>query len=111
MRFCLMLSNKGVLDGKRFLKTETVEAMIRDQLPEAVGEIDRRPEGRGFGLGFAMTLDPVRNGHPTSPGTFYWGGLASTSLLISCSRNAAYSANDLPKQCRGWKASRENDSP
>ena len=39
-------------------------------------------EGVGFGLGFARKLDPVRNGYPASPGTFYWGGIASTLFWV-----------------------------
>ena len=82
MRFCLMLSNNGVLDGNRFLKRETVEAMIRNQLPEGVGEIDRRPEGRGFGLGFAVRtrkIDTV----PSSIGEYEWLGGAGTEYWLS----------------------------
>ena len=82
MRFCLMLSNKGVLDGKRFLKTETVEAMIRDQLPESVGEIDRRPEGRGFGLGFAVRTRKIASA-PSSVGEYEWLGGAGTEYWLS----------------------------
>lgn len=82
MRFCIMLSNNGVLDGNRFLKRETVEAMIRNQLPEGVGEIDRRPEGRGFGLGFAVRtrkIDTV----PSSIGEYEWLGGAGTEYWLS----------------------------
>ena len=82
MRFCLMLSNKGVLDGKRFLKTKTVEGMIRDQLPEAVGEIDRRPEGRGFGLGFAVRTRKIES-VPSSVGEYEWLGGAGTEYWLS----------------------------
>ena len=82
MRFCIMLSNNGVLDGNRFLKRETVEAMIRNQLPEGGGEIDRRPEGRGFGLGFAVRtrkIDTV----PSSIGEYEWLGGAGTEYWLS----------------------------
>ena len=37
-------------------KAETVEMMTRNQLPEGVGEISRKPAGRGFGLGFAFRI-------------------------------------------------------
>ena len=39
-------------------------------------------EGVGFGLGFASTIDPVCNGHPVSPGIYFWGGLASTLFWV-----------------------------
>ena len=82
MRFCIMLSNNGVLDGNRFLKRETVEAMIRNQLPEGVGEIDRRPEGRGFGLGFAVRTRKI-NTVPSSIGEYEWLGGAGTEYWLS----------------------------
>ena len=39
-------------------------------------------DGVGFGLGFANSLDPVRNGHPGSAGSYFWGGLASTLFWV-----------------------------
>ena len=77
-----MLSNKGELDGKRFLKRENVEAMIRDQLPEGVGEIDRRPEGRGFGLGLAVRTRKIDSA-PSSVGEYEWLGGTGTEYWLS----------------------------
>jgi CubicO group peptidase (beta-lactamase class C family) len=82
MRFCLMLSNKGVLDGKRLLKTETIEEMTRNQLPKGVGEISYRPKGRGFGLGFAIRIR--KTGSPASSlGEYEWLGGGGTEFWIS----------------------------
>src|SRR3546814_3314074 len=39
-------------------------------------------EGVGFGLGFAVTLDPARAGIPGSAGDFYWGGMFSTGFFV-----------------------------
>ncbi len=75
MRFCRMLLNKGQLDGKRLLRSETVEMMTSDQLPDGVG----RGNGGGFGLGFS-----VRTIDGKSPkGEYGWGGAASTHFWIS----------------------------
>src|SRR3546814_1140096 len=38
--------------------------------------------GVGFGLGFAVTLDPARAGIPGSAGDFYWGGMFSTGFFV-----------------------------
>jgi len=39
-------------------------------------------QGVGFGLGFAMTTDPVRCGISSSPGEYWWGGMASTAFWV-----------------------------
>ena len=81
MRFCLMLSNQGELDGVRLLQAETVHAMTRNQLPVAVGEISRKPEGRGFGLGFAVRVRRVPSA-PSSLGEYEWLGGAGTEFWL-----------------------------
>ena len=39
-------------------------------------------DGIGFGLGFAVVLDPVKASIITSPGEHHWGGAASTFFWI-----------------------------
>jgi CubicO group peptidase (beta-lactamase class C family) len=39
-------------------------------------------EGVGFGLGFAVVMDPVPARGASSVGEFYWGGLASTAFWV-----------------------------
>lgn len=85
MRFCLMLSGKGEsLDGKRLLKPETVAEMTRNQLPEGVtaGRGFLSPEGRGFGLGFAVRVRKV-DSSPESVGEYEWYGGAGTEFWLS----------------------------
>ena len=82
MRFCLMLSGKGEFAGTRLLRTETVEAMTRNQIPDGVGEISRRPEGRGFGLGFAVRTREIP-GNPSPLGEYEWLGGAGTEFFLS----------------------------
>ena len=75
LRFSQMLLNKGQLDDKRLLDSETVEMMTSNQLPDSV----KRGEGEGFGLGFSVRL---RNGK-FPQGEYGWGGAASTHFWIS----------------------------
>ena len=82
MRFCLMLTGDGFLDGVRLLKAETVEMMTRNQLPEGLLPIDRKPEGRGFGLGFAVRVRKL-DANPSPIGEYEWYGGAGTEFWIS----------------------------
>ncbi|NQT03428.1 MAG: beta-lactamase family protein [Planctomycetes bacterium] len=75
LRFSQMLLNKGQLDGRRLLRSETVEMMTSNQLPDSV----KRGEGEGFGLGFSVRL---RDGR-FPQGEYGWGGAASTHFWIS----------------------------
>ena len=75
LRFSQMLLNKGQLDGIRLLRSETVEMMTSNQLPDSV----KRDGGEGFGLGFSVRL---RDGK-FPQGEYGWGGAASTHFWIS----------------------------
>jgi len=89
-RFCQMMLNGGEFDGHRFVSRKTMEFMRQNHLPEdktmaqmstsAFSEL--AAEGTGFGLGFAVLLDPVELQHIGSPGNFSWGGAASTYFWI-----------------------------
>lgn len=94
-RFLWMLlahedSPAGSLEGERLLSPRTVEFMGKNHLPgNATLEEFGRPlyaeapfKGTGFGLGFAVTLDPVPGRIATSPGELSWGGAASTAFWI-----------------------------
>jgi CubicO group peptidase (beta-lactamase class C family) len=49
----------------------------------ALGPLGLEPyAGIGFGLGFAITLDPVELQAIASPGDYYWGGAAATLFWI-----------------------------
>lgn len=81
LRFCQMLLNGGELDGVRILGPKTVGLMAANHLPKSIGEI-RPNSGIGFGLDFAVMLDPVAAGSPGSVGEYYWGGAASTLFWV-----------------------------
>ena len=89
-RFCQMLMGGGELDGRRLLGRKTVEYMRLNHLPEnrdmaAMGQpvwSETSYEGIGFGLGFAVVLDPAKAQMVTSVGEHHWGGAASTFFWL-----------------------------
>jgi CubicO group peptidase (beta-lactamase class C family) len=94
-RFTQMLlrcadSPAGELDGTRLLSSRTVSYMSRNHLPGGLDlEAFGRPlyaespfRGVGFGLGFAVVIDPVPGKVICSAGELSWGGAASTTFWI-----------------------------
>jgi CubicO group peptidase (beta-lactamase class C family) len=90
LRFMTMLLRGGELDGVRLLSSRTLDLMTQNHLPggadlpeSAVGLFrESDVAGVGFGLGFAVVDDPVKNRSLISQGSFYWGGLASTLFWV-----------------------------
>jgi CubicO group peptidase (beta-lactamase class C family) len=80
MRFCQMLLNGGELDGVRILSPLSVDLMRRNHLPRDMIEMSPG-SGTGFGLDFAVVLDPVE-ANSFSKGEYYWGGAAGTWFWI-----------------------------
>ncbi len=89
-RFCQMLLNGGTLDGNRLVSRKTIEFMRLNHLPGDKTMAEMAPsgfselasEGTGFGLGFAVTLDPAELQQIGSVGNYSWGGAASTYFWI-----------------------------
>jgi CubicO group peptidase (beta-lactamase class C family) len=94
-RFTQMLlglpgSPAGELDGVRLLGPRTVAYMTRNHLPggadlDTFGRpIDARApqRGVGFGLGFAVVIDPAARKTLGSAGEYSWGGAASTAFFV-----------------------------
>ncbi len=83
-------SPAGELDGTRLLGPRTARYMMRNHLPGGLDlETFGRPlyaefpfQGVGFGLGFAVVIDPVRGKVVCSEGEVSWGGAASTAFWI-----------------------------
>lgn len=84
-RFLQMLLNGGELDGKRYLKPETVAMMTSDQIGPETGII-RDPfyfpgPTSGFGLGFAVRTSPPPN--TTWPlGEYRWDGAGGSFYFV-----------------------------
>jgi CubicO group peptidase (beta-lactamase class C family) len=89
-RFCQMLLNRGEFDGERLLSRPTTEYMCTNHLPQNRDLPAMNQEawnstsyaGIGFGLGFAVVMDPVNAHLIASPGECHWGGAASTVFWI-----------------------------
>ena len=78
------------LAGRRLLGTRTLAYMARNHLPGAADleSFGRRLfaettfDGIGYGLGFAVLLDPVANKVLSTPGELAWGGAARTVFWV-----------------------------
>jgi CubicO group peptidase (beta-lactamase class C family) len=96
-QFTRMLLGRGEVDGTRLLAPRTLELMTRNHLPggrdlaatNSGGFAETVFDGIGFGLGFATTIDPSPGKTASSPGEYYWGGLASTAFWIDPSTGVA----------------------
>jgi CubicO group peptidase (beta-lactamase class C family) len=90
IRFARMLLGGGELDGTRLLSPKIVRYMSQNHLPggadlQAFGRplfAETRFDGVGFGLGLAVTENPVAHKVMCSPGESYWGGMASTAFWV-----------------------------
>jgi CubicO group peptidase (beta-lactamase class C family) len=103
-RFTQMLlqragSPAGELDGVRLLSPRTVGYMTRNHLPGGLDlETFGRPlyaespfRGVGFGLGFAVVIDPLPGKVVCSAGEISWGGAASTTFWVDQDADLAVS--------------------
>ena len=84
-RFAQMLLNGGALDGRRYLKPETIALMASDHIgPETkiARDVLYYPGANsGFGLGFAVrTSVPPNTSWPL--GEYRWDGVAGTFFFI-----------------------------
>jgi CubicO group peptidase (beta-lactamase class C family) len=78
-KFCQMLLNKGIFNGRRILKPETVELMTTvNRLPE----VNAGGNGFKFGLGFELYNEQKKPVPAVSNTAFAWGGLLGTAYLI-----------------------------
>ena len=86
-RFCRMLLNDGTLDGKRYLKPETLTRMRTIQ----TGDIKTGfTPGDGWGLGVCVVREPQGVTAMLSPGTFGHGGAYGTQAWIDPAKGVIY---------------------
>lgn len=89
-RFCRMLVGRGTADGVQIVSPKTIELMTSNFLPGAQDLTnlskslfsEANNAGTGFGLGFGVTIDPVRALVPGSKGEYFWGGMFSTAFFV-----------------------------
>jgi len=90
LKFSQMLLNGGTLNGTRYLSRKTIALMTANHLPggQDLTQMSRSlfseatNAGIGFGLGFAVNLDPAKALISSSKGEYYWGGAASTAFWV-----------------------------
>lgn len=81
VRFCQMLLNGGVLEGKRLVSRKTIELMTANH----IGEIPLWQEtlrGYRFGLGFRVREHTGESALLGSNGSYGWGGAYGTFFWI-----------------------------
>ena len=89
-RFCRMLVGDGTADGVQIVSPKTLQLMTSNFLPggQDLTTLSRslfseaNNAGTGFGLGFGVTIDPVRALVPGSVGEYFWGGMFSTAFFV-----------------------------
>lgn len=86
MRFAQMLLNGGMLDGRRYLTTESVRMMSTVQTGDLVTGFT---PGNGWGLGVCIVRYPQGVTEMLSPGTFGHGGAFGTQAWIDMNRGVA----------------------
>ena len=106
LKFCRMLLGRGALGNARLLSPKTLALMATNHLPgnKTLPELSRSLfseatyDGVGFGLGFAVTMDPARTLIQGSAGEFWWGGAATTSFWIDPAEDLAvvFMTQNLP---------------
>jgi CubicO group peptidase (beta-lactamase class C family) len=86
-RFCQMILNGGTLDGKAYLKPESIKTMSS----VLSGEVQTGfTPGNGWGLGWCVVRQPQGVSAMLSPGTFGHGGAYGTQAWIDPERKVAY---------------------
>jgi CubicO group peptidase (beta-lactamase class C family) len=83
-RFCQMVLDGGVFQGKRYLNASTVKLMHTNVLAPNVGVRMGEGSGKGvgFGLDFAVVLDRVASNNYMPNESYYWGGAYGTWFWI-----------------------------
>jgi CubicO group peptidase (beta-lactamase class C family) len=86
-RFCQMVLRGGELDGKRYLKPETVRLMTTVQ---TAGLKTGFTDGNGWGLGWCVVREPQGVTAVLSPGTFGHGGAYGTQAWVDPATKRIY---------------------
>jgi CubicO group peptidase (beta-lactamase class C family) len=83
-RFAQMIANGGQFEGRRYLKTSTVELMHTNVLEPGVNVTLYSPDARGlgFGMDFAIVQDPAAAKTSQGIQSYYWGGAFGTWFWI-----------------------------
>jgi len=85
-RFCQMIMNAGTLDGRQYLKPESVKLMTSVQSGDLKTGFT---PGNGWGLGWGVVREPQGVTAMLSPGTHGHGGAHGTQAWIDPQRRLA----------------------
>jgi CubicO group peptidase (beta-lactamase class C family) len=86
-RFCQMILNGGTLDGKRYLKPESVKLMTT----VSTGDLPTGfTPGNGWGLGWCLVREPQGVTAMLSPGTHGHGGAYGTQAWIDPAKDRIF---------------------
>jgi CubicO group peptidase (beta-lactamase class C family) len=87
VRFCQMVLNGGELDGRRYLKADTVRLMTTVQ----TGDLQTGfTPGNGWGLGWCVVREPQGPTAMLSAGSFGHGGAYGTQAWIDAPKRRIY---------------------
>lgn len=91
-RFCMMLANKGILDGVRILKAETVEQFTQNQLGEMQTDSIYFEHMKGYGYGNLMRVLMDQDASPIGgePGEFGWDGWAGAYMAVDIQKQTVF---------------------
>ena len=90
LNFELMLLNRGVFNGRRILRAETVDLVATNHVGTLFAEwIPPITRGQGFGLGGRIVLDPSVLNDGRGLGSFGWGGAYGTESWFDPANNVA----------------------
>lgn len=82
LRFLQALLNGGELEGERILRSETVQEMTRNHIPEELMPFGTNPNNpmldRGWGYGMAVVVNEEMSAYGTNNGEFGWSGSLGT---------------------------------
>jgi CubicO group peptidase (beta-lactamase class C family) len=87
-RFCRMILNDGTLDGRTYLKPESVRQMTSLQSGEKI-QTGFTP-GNGWGFTWCVVRQPQGVSEKLSPGSFGHGGAFGTQAWIDPKKGVAY---------------------
>ena len=79
--FLQMLLNGGEYNGVRLLAPSTVQMMTKNQIGDLTVDIGNS-KGAKFGFGVAVVPENGYTATPSSPGTYAWGGVFSTTYWV-----------------------------
>jgi CubicO group peptidase (beta-lactamase class C family) len=88
LKFATMLLNKGRVGKKFLVSPKTIDLMTSNHLPTDLAGFCVKglemmiPPGVGFGLGFAVMLDPAKANILGTTGEYSWSGAAHTTFFI-----------------------------